>query len=75
MDLHHTTAILLWKLKRGKIMEKYYVWSCPSGWLAAATSETLGNGEEPWRFYGYSYVGCCMAASAAEARAQFQQPA
>lgn len=56
-------------------MEKYYVWSCPGGQLAAATSETLGNGEEPWRFHGYSYVGCCMAANAAEARAQFQQPA
>ena len=51
--------------------EKYYVWSCPNGWLAAATDEQLGGGEEPWKFHGYSYVGSCMATSAADARQQF----
>jgi len=55
--------------------EKYYVWSCSNGWLAAATSEELGSGESPWAFHGYSYVGHVMAISAADAREQIQQPA
>ena len=49
-------------------MEKYYVWSCPNGWLAAATSEELRTGELPWACSGHSYVGFCTAASAVEAR-------
>ena len=48
--------------------QKYYVWQCPNGALAAATTEQLGNGEAPWAFHGYTYIGTVNASSASEAR-------
>ena len=51
--------------------DKYYVWSCPCGALAAGTAETLGDGSPPWAFHGYSYVGSCITTSAEAAREYF----